>query len=102
MVIMWSPELSFSARNLHAQAIAARAGAAVSPAALAQPVVNHRALDTVSAESRKAAADAASAQVEGTLLLMKAALLLACLLPSKHSTALARPIHAHGSTRRYR
>ena len=66
-VTLWSPELSLSVQVLHMQAIAARAGAAVSPAALAQPVVNHRALDTVSAESRRAAADAASAKIEGRL-----------------------------------
>jgi hypothetical protein len=60
------------------QAIAARAGAAVSPAALAQPVVNHRALETLSAESRKAAADAASAKIEGKFCCCEAAALLAC------------------------
>lgn len=42
-----------------------RAGAAVSPASLAQPVVNHRALDAVSAKARKAAAASASSQSEG-------------------------------------
>ncbi len=50
----------------YVQAIAVRAGAAVSPATLAQPVVNHRALDVVSAEARKAAANSASSQSEGT------------------------------------
>ena len=50
---------------VNVQAIAMRAGAAVSPAALAQPVVNHRALDAVSAEARKASADTASFQSEG-------------------------------------
>lgn len=48
--------------DMHVQA---RAGAAMQPAALAQSVVNHKALDAVSADAQKAAANTASAQAEG-------------------------------------
>ncbi len=64
---MWNANMKrwLSQTSAHVQAIAVRAGAAVSPATLAQPVVNHRALDAVSAKARTAAADSASSQSEG-------------------------------------
>ena len=52
----------------------------VSPAWRAQAVVNHKALDAVSAEFRKAAAQAASAQTEGAASGQSVMVQLACRL----------------------
>jgi hypothetical protein len=47
------------------QAIAQRVGVTVSPSVLASPVVNYKALDVVSADYRKAAADTMNRSTEG-------------------------------------